>query len=164
MATKSEDVKKAASEILQAGKTEGEKVVAEVKKTAEKATAEVKKATTTAKKKATAAKKTATKKATAAKKTATATAKKATATAKKAATTAKKATTSKKTAVISNVYLQDNYGNSKTFADVESQAKAHFKETHKRVSVKSINIYVKAAENKIYYVVNDEIQGEMNLF
>ncbi len=77
-------------------------------------------------------------------------------------TAAKKAPAKKE--VVKSAFIQDNYGNSKTFDDITAQAIANFKETHKRVAVAKIEVYIKAAENKVYYVVNDNEQGEMNLF
>ena len=77
---------------------------------------------------------------------------------------AKKPAAAAKKDVVKSAFIQDNYGNSKTFDDVVAQATANFKETHKRVAVKKIEVYIKAVENKVYYVVNGTEQGEMNLF
>ncbi len=140
---KTSDVSVAAKE-LAAAETAVQAKPAEKKPTA--AAAEKKPAAAAAAKKP-AAKKPAAKKETEAKKPA----------AKKPAAAAKKD-------VVKSAFIQDNYGNSKTFDDVVAQATANFKETHKRVAVKKIEVYIKAVENKVYYVVNGTEQGEMNLF
>ena len=162
------DIKKTAAELAEAGKEKVEKTGSAVKKAAEKATESVKKTaekvTDSAKKTAEIASESAKKTQESAKKVSDAakkTAEKATAAAKK---TAAKATAAKKDVAKSAVF-QDNYGNEKTLDDMYAAAVADFKEKNKRVTLKNIKIYVKAADNKIYYSANDGAAvGDVNLF
>ncbi|MCF0131871.1 MAG: histone [Pseudobutyrivibrio sp.] len=129
-----EDVKKAAAE---AAKTV-EKVATEAKKEA------TVKTTTAAK----AAKATATKKATAVKKTATKAATKAVAKAKKAVV---------KTAVVQYQGIEF------TMDEAIKKAEAGFKKDYKKKAIEEISVYVKPEERKIYYVVNGDCVGSVDL-
>ena len=118
--------------------------MADVKKTAEAAVAEVKAPEKAAEKKAPAAKKAAAPKKAAAKKAA---APKKTAAAKKPA---EKKTAAKKTAASENVYVQ-YLGSEITSADLIAKAK----KASGVKSPKTVNVYVKPEENKVYYVVDN---------
>ena len=145
------EISETATKIAEAGDDKKE-TVKETAKKAEPVKETAVKATETAKK-------------TTAAKAAPAAEKKAEEPAKKTAT--KKTSTPAKAAkkdIVKSAFLQDNYGNSKTYDDIVDGAIANFKETHKRVAVTKIEVYIKAADNKVYYVVNEEHQGEMNLF
>jgi hypothetical protein len=102
------------------------------------------KAAATAEEKKAPAKKAAAKK-TAAKKPAAKTAEK-----KPAAKTAEKKTAAKKTAVSENVFLQ-YLGSEITSADLIAKAK----KASGVKSPKTVNVYVKPEENKVYYVVDN---------
>lgn len=136
------NVKEAAAEVKAAAAEKVEKAKTATKKTAAKAKTATKKAATTTK---AAAKKTATK--------AKATAEK---TAAKAKTAAKKAVENKQA-----VYVQ--FGDKEVAAlDVLEAAKADFKANNKG-AVKSVKIYIKPEDNAAYYVVNDKVEGKIDL-
>ena len=121
-----------------------EEAKVEVKEVAQKAAATAKKtATTAAKKTASAAKKTAT----AAKKTAATAAKKA---------PAKKAAEKK---VVTVVEFADKQVNVEAVAEA---CKADFKANNKG-TVKTLNVYIKPEDNAAYYVVNDTVNGKVDL-
>ena len=159
---------------VKAAPAKAEEKKAEVKKAAPAKKAAAKKATPAKKaapakkaepKKAaekTEAKKPAAKKATTTKKATTA--KKATAAKKPAA---KKATTAKKAAapeVKANIVLQ--YGDKNvTYDTIVTNAKNNFKfEMGGDVdSIKKLSVYVKPEENSAYYVVDDKVQGRIDL-
>lgn len=139
-----DDVKKAASD-----------AATTVKATAASAAESVKKATEEIKKEADAAKVTATKKATEAKKTATKTATKAKTSAAKAVKKAKKEVV--KYAVVQ--YQGIEFTNDECF----KKAEAGFKKDYKGKTIEEINIYIKPEERKIYYVVNKDCVGSVDL-
>ena len=129
-------------------------VKAAVAEKAEKAVKETK----TAAKKTAAKAKTATKKAAATTKTA---AKK---TAAKAKTTAAKAKTAAKKAVENKQAVYVQYGDKEVAAlDVLEAVKADFKANNGRKTLKSVKVYIKPEENTAYYVVNDDITGQVAL-
>ena len=113
------------------------KAAEDVKKTAEKAVEEVK---TTAKKTAAAAK---------------TTAKKTTAAAKK---TAAKAAAVKSVEAVKVQFAGAEYD----VAAVVEAAKADYKKNNK-AAIKSISVYVKPEEAAAYYVVNDSVNGKVDL-
>ena len=132
--------------------------MADVKKTAEAAVAEVKAPEKAAEKKAPAKKSTkkTTKKAAAPKKAAAKKpAEKKAAAPKKAA---EKKTAAKKTAASEKVYVQYR-GSEITSADLIAKAK---KDSGVK-SPKTVNVYVKPEENKVYYVVDDNNVGSFDL-
>ena len=140
------NVKEVAAEVKTAAAEKVEKAVKETKtaakKTATKAKAAADKGAAKAK---TAAKKTATK--------AKATAEK---TAAKAKTAAKKAAEDKAV-----VYVQ--YGDKEVVAkDVLEAVKADFKANNKG-TVKTVKVYIKPEDNAAYYVVNDKVNGKVDL-
>ena len=120
----------------------------EIKNTAEKAVEEVK---TTARKTAAAAKSTAKKTADAAKTTA-----------KKTAASAKK-TAAKAAAVKSVEAVKVQFAGAEyDVAAVVEAAKADFKQNNKG-TIKSISVYIKPEDGAAYYVVNDEVNGQVAL-
>ncbi len=130
--------------------------MADVKKTAEAAVAEVKAPEKAAEKKAPAKKAAASKKAAAPKKAAAKKpAEKKAAAPKKAA---EKKTAAKKTAASEKVYVQYR-GSEITSADLIAKAK---KDSGVK-SPKTVNVYVKPEENKVYYVVDDNNVGSFDL-
>lgn len=82
---------------------------------------------------------------------------------KAAAKPAEKKTTTKKE-VVKAAFIQDNYGNSKTFDDITKAAMDDFKANNKKVAITKVDVYIKAIENKVYYVINDSVQGDIDLF
>ena len=139
-------VTEAAAEVKAAAAEKVEKAVKETKTAAKKTAAKAKTATKTAAKKAATTTKTAAKK----------TAAKAKDTATKAKAAAKKAAENKQA-----VYVQ--FGDKEVAAlDVLEAAKADFKANNKG-AVKSVKIYIKPEDNAAYYVVNDKVEGKIEL-
>ena len=139
-------VTEAAAEVKAAAAEKVEKAVKETKTAAKKTAAKAKTATKTAAKKAATTTKTAAKK----------TAAKAKDTATKAKAAAKKAAENKQA-----VYVQ--FGDKEVAAlDVLEAAKADFKANNKG-AVKSVKIYIKPEDNAAYYVVNDKVEGKIDL-
>lgn len=128
-----EDVKKAAATI----KADAEKVAAEATKTATKTAAKAKAGASKAKAEATKATKTASK------------------TATKAVKKVKKEVV--KTAVVQYQGMEFN------MEDCLKKAEAGFKKDYKGKTMEEINIYVKPEEGKIYYVVNKDCVGAVEL-
>ena len=163
-AEKKEETK---TEVKAEAKKEEKKTTAKkapAKKAAAKAPA--KKAATTKKAEKPAAKKTETKTAAAKKETA---AKKTTTTAKKATTAAKKAPAKKtasaeKTSVKASVFLQLP-GRDVTYDSLAQSAKDRYQyDMNGNVSdIKTLDLYVKPEENKVYFVVNGDITGDFDL-
>ena len=119
--------------------------VSEVKKAATTAATTVKKATEELKKDATAVKDTATKTAAAAKKTVS----------KTASSAKKKAAV--KTAVVQYQDIEFSY------EECMKKAEAGFKKSYKGKAIEEINIYIKPEERRIYYVVNKDCVGSVEL-
>ena len=142
-----EDVKKAASTVKAATATAAENV----KKATEEAKKEAAKTTEAAKATATKAKASASK--------AKATASKTTAAAKKTATNAVKKA---KKEVITSAVVQYQ-GLEFTTEDCLKKAEAGFKKDYKGKTIEKINIYIKPEERKIYYVVNEDCVGSVDL-
>ncbi len=101
------------------------------------------------------------------------TAKEATAAVKETAQKAvKKAATAKKTAkekavLQPEVFVQyeDNGVQEANIADVVAKIKAlYVAEGHRESSIKSLRVYMKPQEWKAYYVINDKISGEIQIF
>lgn len=136
------NVKATAAEVKEAAAEKVEKAVKETKKVA-KAAAE--KTTKTAAKAKTTAKATAAKAKTAADKTAA-----------KAKTAAKKAVENKNA-----VYVEFN-GKQVAALEVLEAAKADYKANNK-AAVKSVKVYIKPEDNAAYYVVNDKVDGKVDL-
>ena len=136
------NVKEVAAEVKEAAAEKVEKAKTATKKTAAKAKTATKK---TAAKAKTAAKTTAAKAKTTAKTTAA-----------KAKTAAKKAVENKQA-----VYVQ--YGDKEVAAlDVLEAVKADFKANNKG-AVKTVKVYIKPEDNAAYYVVNDKVEGKVDL-
>lgn len=146
-----EDVKKAATEAATSVKAAAAAATEAVAKATEEVKKDVEAAKKEADKKATAAKKTATKTATSAKKTAT--------TAKKTAT---KAVAKAKKEVVKSAVVQYQ-GIEFTTEDALKKAEAGFKKDYKGKTIEEINIYIKPEERKIYYVVNKDCVGSVDL-
>ncbi len=123
--------------------------VSEVKKAATTAATTVKKATEELKKDATAVKATATK-------TATKTAAAAKKTVSKTASSAKKKA-AVKTAVVQYQDMEFSYD------ECMKKAEAGFKKSYKGKTIEEINIYIKPEERRIYYVVNKDCVGSVEL-
>ncbi|MCR5815353.1 MAG: DUF6465 family protein [Ruminococcus sp.] len=136
-------------------------VATEVKAAAAEKVEKAVKETKTAAKKTAAKAKTATKKAAATTKTA---AKKTAAKAKSTAkTTAAKAKTAAKKAVENKQAVFVQYGDKEVAAlDVLEAVKADFKANNKG-AVKSVKVYIKPEDNAAYYVVNDKVEGKVDL-
>ena len=131
---------------------------AEVKAAAAEKVEKAVKDTKTAAKKTAAKAKTATKKAAATTKTA---AKK---TAAKAKTTAEKAKTAAKKAVENKQAVFVQYGDKEVAAlDVLEAVKADFKANNGKKVIKTVKVYIKPEENTAYYVVNDNVTGQVAL-
>ncbi len=65
----------------------------------------------------------------------------------------------KKVSVSENVYIQAN-GSEVNTADIIEKAK-----TDSGIKTpKSVNIYIKPEENKVFYVINDDNKGDFDLF
>lgn len=64
-------------------------------------------------------------------------------------------------AVESNVVLQFDFGEFAT-ADIVEQCKKAY-EAENTAKVKKIDVYVKPADKKVYYVVNDKVAGDIDL-
>ena len=64
-------------------------------------------------------------------------------------------------AVESNVVLQFDFGEFAT-ADIVEQCKKSY-EAENTAKVKKIDVYVKPADKKVYYVVNDKVAGDIDL-
>lgn len=47
--------------------------------------------------------------------------------------------------------------------ELHEKAKAAFRAEHKRMPIKSINLYVKPEDHAAYYVINDEYTGKVEL-
>ncbi|WP_051588931.1 DUF6465 family protein [Ruminococcus sp. NK3A76] len=136
------NVKEVAAEVKEAAAEKVEKAKTATKKTAAKAKTATKK---TAAKAKTAAKTTAAKAKTTAKTTAA-----------KAKTAAKKAVENKQA-----VFVQ--YGDKEVAAlDVLEAVKADFKANNKG-AVKTVKVYIKPEDNAAYYVVNDKVEGKVDL-
>lgn len=136
------NVKEVAAEVKEAAAEKVEKAKTATKKTAAKAKTATKK---TAAKAKTAAKTTAAKAKTTAKTTAA-----------KAKTAAKKAVENKQA-----VFVQ--YGDKEVAAlDVLEAVKADFKANNKG-TVKTVKVYIKPEDNAAYYVVNDKVEGKVDL-
>lgn len=85
-------------------------------------------------------------------------AKKATPAAKKPAA---KKTPAKKTASTQKVYIQF-FGKQLSAKDVLADCEKDFKKNNK-TAIKNIEIYIKPEDNVAYYVVNDSIEGKVEL-
>ena len=56
-------------------------------------------------------------------------------------------------------------GNEATETDIIDKVKAAYvAEGHKESAIKEINLYVKPEEYAVYYVINDNASGKVNLF
>lgn len=142
------DAEKAVSGIAVGAEKVAEKVAADVKeapKTAKKATAKAAKTVKAAAEKVE-------------KKAATV---KADADAKKAAT---KTASAKKAALKENVYLQ-YFGKEISTADLTKQVKEIWTKQMKNkvADMKSVTLYLKPEENRVYYVINDDVTGSIEL-
>ena len=135
-----DDVKKAAAE-----------AASTMKATATSAAETVKKATEEVKKDAAQAKATATKAKASASKTAT-----------KAKTTATNAVKKAKKEVVKTSVVQYQ-GLEFTTEECLKKAEAGFKKDYKGKTIEEINIYIKPEERKIYYVVNKDCVGSVDL-
>lgn len=85
-------------------------------------------------------------------------------TAKKPAVKAKKAV---KEPVVPELVLQfdDNGANEANLADVVSKIKAAYvAEGHRESSIKTLRVYLKPQDWKAYYVINNKIEGQIDLF
>lgn len=142
-----EDVKKVASEAASTVKA----ATASAAETVKKATEEAKKDAAAAKASATKAKASASK----AKTSVTKTASKAKSSASKAVKKAKKEVV--KTAVVQYQGIEF------TVEDALKKAEAGFKKDYKGKTIEEINIYIKPEEHKIYYVVNKDCVGSVDL-
>lgn len=79
---------------------------------------------------------------------------------------AKKATPAKaaKAEIKTALYVQFA-GNEATETDIIDKVKAAYvAEGHKESAIKEINLYVKPEEYAVYYVINDNASGKVNLF
>ena len=84
--------------------------------------------------------------------------------AKKPAVKAKKAV---KEPVVPELVLQfdDNGANEANLADVVSKIKAAYvAEGHRESSIKTLRVYLKPQDWKAYYVINNKIEGQIDLF
>ncbi|MCI8489935.1 MAG: hypothetical protein HFJ04_06785 [Lachnospiraceae bacterium] len=83
--------------------------------------------------------------------------------AKKAAAKVKK-TVKEKSPVIPEVFIQ--YQEQQTdVADIVAKVKElYVAQKHRESSIKSLQVYIKPQDGKAYYVINDKITGDLDLF
>ncbi len=75
-----------------------------------------------------------------------------------------KAAKPKKTVKTEEVILQFA-GNECSINSLTDQAKqAYVAAGHRTTSIKDLKVYVKPEEGKAYYVINDDVTGELNLY
>ena len=85
--------------------------------------------------------------------------------AKKAATAEKKAPAKKAAAKAETVITLEFGDYTAVMSTVEEKVKAQIvAEGVKASSIKSLNIYLKPFENKVYYVVNGDVTGSVDMF
>ena len=79
-------------------------------------------------------------------------------------TVEKKETVKSAKAVEEEVYVQYSNNEASTTSIIEKVKAAYIAEGHNAESIEKIRVYVKPAENMIYYVVNDDYASGISLF